>query len=418
MNAIHPTGRTGGYYGARAECHYWLCGLYTPIRLASSGALGQAPRMTAEKLDHLLREAIAQDVAPSCVAVVWRDGVLRYAGAHGVLARHGIALARRPAASIESRYDLASLTKVLCTTTLAAQTVGRGELSLEDRLPSALAVGDYRPTLRDLLEHASGLAAHCEFFHEPWSLGIGARDELIAAVRKTPLAAAPRTQALYSDLGFILLGAWLELLGGARIDELFVTRVARPLGLERELGFPGLTPLPATEVAATEVYDASLHGGMRQHWYAIREQAGQPTACGLVHDDNALVMGGVAGHAGLFGTAKGVLGIARAWLERRLPGLDAMQSTAVVAEFTRTSTVTGSTRRMGFDGPAPDGSGSTGFALSPRAYGHLGFTGVSVWIDPDAQSIHVLLTNRVHPTRGNERIGALRREFHALAAAL
>ncbi len=373
--------------------------------------------MAAERLDDLLRAAAAE-VAPGCVALVWREGTLRHAGAYGVLARHGVDLGRRQPVSIGSRYDLASLTKVLCTTTLAAQAVGLGELSLDDRLPRSLAIGDYRPTLRDLLEHASGLAAHSEFFHEPWSLGIGARDELIAAVREFPLAAAPRTRAIYSDLGFILLGAWLESLGGARIDALFVDRVARPLGLERELGFPALEPLPATEVAATEVYDASLHGGTRQHWYAIRERAGQPTACGLVHDDNALVMGGVAGHAGLFGTGMGVLGIARAWLERRLPLLDAMQSAAVVAEFTRASTVSGSTRRMGFDGRSPDGSGATGLALSPRAYGHNGFTGVSVWIDPDAESIHVLLTNRVHPTRSNDRIGTLRREFHELSAAL
>jgi CubicO group peptidase (beta-lactamase class C family) len=374
--------------------------------------------MAAERLDDLLRGAIAHGVAPGCVALVWRAGSLRHAGAYGLLARHGTASDRAQPVSMATRYDLASLTKVLCTTTLAAQAVGRGALSLEDRLPSSLSVGDYRPTLRDLLEHASGLAAHCEFFHEPWWLGIGARDELIAAVREVPLAAAPRTRAIYSDLGFMLLGTWLESLGGARLDELFVTRIARPLELEREISFPGLKPLLPTEVAATEVYDAALHGGTRQHWYALREQAGQSTACGLVHDDNALVMGGVAGHAGLFGTAMSVLGIARAWLERRLPGLDAGESAAVVAEFTRTSSVTGSTRRAGFDGPARDGSGATGLSLSPRAYGHLGFTGVSVWIDPDAESIHILLTNRVHPTRNDERIGALRREFHALSAVL
>jgi CubicO group peptidase (beta-lactamase class C family) len=388
------------------------------MRLASGGAIRQAPNMSSNRLADLLRDAIAADYAPGCVAFVWREGALRFTGAYGVLAQHGIAVEQRQPVSIATRYDLASLTKVLCTTTLAAQAVGRGELSLEDRLPTSLAIGEYRPTLRDLLEHASGLAAHCEFFHEPWSLGIGARDELIAAIREVPLAAPPRTQAIYSDLGFILLGAWLEAVGGGRIDDLFATRIARPLRLERELGFPGLTPLPGTEVAATETYDASLHGGMRQHWYAIREQAGQPTARGLVHDDNALVMGGVAGHAGLFGTALGVLGIARAWLERRLPGLDAMQSAAVVAEFTKTSSVAGSTRRLGFDGPAPDGSGATGCALSPSAYGHLGFTGVSLWIDPNAEAIHVLLTNRVHPTRNNDRIGALRREFHRLSAEL
>jgi CubicO group peptidase (beta-lactamase class C family) len=374
--------------------------------------------MTSDTLDNLLRSAIAAEIAPGCVALVWRGDALRHAGAYGVLARHGIAPERRRPVSMGARYDLASLTKVLCTTTLVAQLVGHGQLSLEDRLPAALAVGEYRPTLRDLLEHASGLAAHCEFFYEPWSLRIGARSQLIAAVREVPLAAAPRSQAIYSDLGFLLLGAWLEALGGARLDELFVTRIARPLGLEHELGFPGLEPLPATDVAATEVYDAALHGGRRQHWYAIREQAGQSTACGVVHDDNALVMGGVAGHAGLFGTATGVLGVARAWLERRLPLLDAARSEAVVAQFTAPSTVPGSTRRLGYDGPAPDGSGATGRALSARAYGHLGFTGVSLWIDPEASSIHVLLTNRVHPTRNDERIRTLRQEFHALSATL
>ncbi len=374
--------------------------------------------MGAEQLDDLLREAIAAEVAPGCVALVWRDGELRHAGAYGVLERHGVAPERRRPVTLATRWDLASLTKVLCTTTLVAQLVGLGELSLDDRVPSSLAVGAYRPTLRNLLEHASGLVAHREFFHEPWSLEIGAREKLIAAVREVPLAASPRTQAIYSDLGFLLLGAWLELLGGARIDELFQARVARPLGLEGELGFPGCVPLSAEDVAATEVYAAALHGGTRQHWYAIRETTGQGTACGLVHDDNALVMGGVAGHAGLFGTAAGVLGVARAWLERRLPLLDADASERVVAEFTTPSTVPGSTRRLGFDGPAPDGSGSTGHALSSRAYGHLGFTGVSVWIDPDVRAIYILLSNRVHPTRSDDRIRALRREFHALAAKL
>lgn len=372
--------------------------------------------MGGGKLDEALREAIAAEVAPGCVALVWRDGELRHAGAYGVLASCGVAADRRLPVSLATWFDLASLTKVLCTTTLTAQFVALGQLGLDDKLPSSLAIGEYRPTLRDLLEHASGLAAHREFFHEPWSLDIGAREQLIDAVRQVPLAAAPRTQAIYSDLGFLLLGAWLEQQGGARIDELFLARVAGPLGLERELGFPGLQPVPAEKVAATEVYDAARCGGARQHWYAIRERAGQATACGLVHDDNALVMGGVAGHAGLFGTATGVLEVARAWLEQRLPLLDEAASARVVAEFTKPSTVPGSTRRLGFDGPSPDGSGATGRALSDRAYGHLGFTGTSVWIDPPTRSIYVLLSNRVHPTRSDDRIRALRREFHALAA--
>jgi serine-type D-Ala-D-Ala carboxypeptidase len=370
----------------------------------------------AEELDNLLREAIMAEVASGCVALVWRDGELRYARAHGWLARHGLVRGQRQPVSRETRYDLASLTKVLATTTLLAQAVGLGQLALDDRVPGSLAIGEYRPSLRDLLEHASGLVAHREFFHEPWSLGIGAREELIAAVRSVPVATAARTQAIYSDLGFLLLGAWLEQLGGARIDELFLARVARPLGLGRELVFPGLAPLPASEVAATEAYDSSLHDGARLNWYAIRERAGQATARGLVHDDNCLVMGGVAGHAGLFGTAMGVLGVARAWLECRLPLLDADTSAAVVTEFTTPSTVPGSTRRLGFDGPSPDGSGATGDALSSLAYGHLGFTGTSLWIDPPTRAIYILLSNRVHPTRNDDRIRALRRDFHRFAA--
>jgi CubicO group peptidase (beta-lactamase class C family) len=383
--------------------------------------------VSADTLDELLHEAIAAEIAPGCVALVWRDGELRYAGAHGWLARHGVARAELEPVSLATRYDLASLTKVLATTTLTAQVVGLGSLALDERLPASLAlelptatgqVERYRPTLRDLLEHASGLVAHREFFYEPWWLDIGARDELIAAAQRVPLAAPPRTQAIYSDLGFLLLGAWLEQLGGARLDQLFVDRVARPLGLARELGFPALVPLASCEVAATEVYDASLHDGARPHWYPLRDRAGQATARGLVHDDNGLVMGGVAGHAGLFGTATAVLALARAWLDGPLPLLDVDASATVITAFTTPSAVPGSTRRLGFDGPSPDGSGATGHALSGRAFGHLGFTGTSLWIDPPTRAIYVLLSNRVHPTRNDDRIRMLRREFHRLAALL
>ena len=368
-----------------------------------------------EDLDRLLREAVEAGITPGCVALVWRDGALRYQTALGVTARAGV---EPHAVELDTIYDLASLTKVLSTTTLAALAVGRGQLALDDRLPASLAVGEHRPRLRDLLEHASGLAAHREFFFAPWSLGIGQRDELIAAVCGVAPELPPRTRAIYTDLGFLLLGAWLEQLHGARLDAVFRDAIAVPLGLEHALSFPGTSAIARADVAPTEIYDAALHAGERQHWYDLREAAGQRVAHGLVHDDNCLVMAGVAGHAGLFGTAPGVLGVARAWLERRLPGLDAATSEGVVATFTTPSTVPGSTRRLGFDGPEPDGSGSTGAALSSRAFGHLGYTGTSVWIDPADASIHVLLTNRVHPTRAEARIRQLRRDFHKLAASL
>jgi serine-type D-Ala-D-Ala carboxypeptidase len=140
-------------------------------------------------------------------------------------------------------------------------------------------------------------------------------------------------------------------------------------------------------------------------------------AHGAVHDDNAYVMGGVAGHAGLFGTAAAVREVARAWLELLLPGL----RPEVRDRFWKKSTVPGSTRRLGFDGPSPGGAGSTGHATTEHAVGHLGFTGTSLWIDPAAKGgarIFVLLSNRVHPTRDNDAIRRLRPRFHELAMRL
>ena len=168
-------------------------------------------------------------------------------------------------------------------------------------------------------------------------------------------------------------------------------------------------------IAPTEVYDAALHpGGVPSH---VKARDALPVAHGQVHDDNAWVMGGVAGHAGLFGDAWAVHEIARAWLQASLPGIGA----ALRDRFWRPSTVAGSTRRLGFDGPAPDGSGATGTALEPSAVGHTGYTGTSLWIDADAKGgarIFVLLSNRVHPTRDNEAIKALRPRFHAAAMRL
>lgn len=371
----------------------------------------------AAKLDESLREAVEDGATPGCVALVWRDGVRRYLGAHGRLARHAAAgeLASTPVTP-ETVYDLASLTKVLATTTLVAQTVSRGRLALDRQLPESLAVGSYRPSLRDLLEHAAGLEAHREFFDEPWSLGPARREALIEAVRRVPPAAAPRTQAIYSDLGFLLLGAWLEQLAGERLDALFVERVAGPLGAAGQIGFLPLDRPAVFErerIAATELY-----GAPPQPWHALRRRLDQRVAHGIVHDDNCVIATGVAGHAGLFGTVAGVLAIARAWLERRLPGVPSWAQDHMGELFTTASTVPGSTRRLGFDGPAPAGGGSTGEALSSGAYGHLGFTGTSLWIDPERRAIYILLSNRVHPSRDNDKILPLRRSFHTQAGGL
>jgi CubicO group peptidase (beta-lactamase class C family) len=355
----------------------------------------------------VLDDAVDREWIPGCVARIWRAGALIHASEHGVLATHPASPLRRRPVQPDTIYDLASLTKVLCTTTLFAQAIDRGRLGFDATLPPELAIGDYRPTLIDLLEHASGLAAHYEFYHEPWSLAPNQRRALIETVRAAAPLTAPRKAMIYSDLGFLLLGAWLERMHGERIDRIFEREIAGPLDLLGEIGFRPLDRTTSPErVAPTEVYDAALHGSTPQNWYAIRSRLGQSEAQGIVHDDNCVIMGGVAGHAGLFGTADAVLAIALEWLEGRVPGWN---------RFAQPSSVPGSTRRLGFDGPNPDGSGSTGGVMSQAAFGHLGYTGTSVWIDPDRESVYVLLSNRVHPIRGSDAITDVRIAFHRAA---
>lgn len=369
----------------------------------------------------LLEDAVAQGVFPGCVAMVWRNGALSYDEAHGTLGTHPCVPGYEKSVTRDTVYDLASLTKVLCTTTLAALAISQGELRLDDPVPAAWARGCPGATLGDLLEHCSGLPAHVEYFRHVRPFDAAA---LLEAVANTDPAYPLRSKAVYSDLGFIVLGAWLERVFDAELDRAFADRVAYPLGLERpprmQLGFRRLSddafsrPSITGRIAPTEVYDRSLVEEVPSH-LPIREHV--PYARGEVHDDNAYVMGGVAGHAGLFGTAAAVLEVARAWTEPSLPGL----REDVRDRFWRPSTVPGSTRRLGWDGPSPDGTGVTGRAFSLQAVGHTGYTGTSLYIDPHAEGgplIAVLLSNRVHPTRTNEAIKPLRRRFHALATAL
>jgi len=366
-------------------------------------------------VENLLQDAVRDQVFPGCVALVWADGDLRYEGAHGTLGSHpAFDAAARPVA-LDTIYDLASLTKLLSTTTLTAIAVAEGRLALDDAVPSEWAKGCPEATLVDLLEHCSGLVAHREYFI---SVAPFSATSVLAAVAATPAGYPLRQRAVYSDLGFIILGAWLQRAFETSLVEAFTERVADPLGLRTELYF---RPLPASSdsdldrIVPTEVYLDSLHpDGVPSH-FEVRKA--KPYARGEVHDDNCYVMGGVAGHAGLFGTAHAVLAVARAWLDVSLPGLTA----AVRDRFWTPSPTPGSTRRVGFDGPSPDGSGTAGKAVTMSAVGHTGYTGTSLWIDPAAAGgprIYVLLSNRVHPVRTNDAIKAFRPRFHEAAARL
>jgi CubicO group peptidase (beta-lactamase class C family) len=377
----------------------------------------------------LLEDAVARAVFPGCVALVWRDGAVVYHEAHGHFATHEAAPERLRAVERGSVYDLASLTKVLASTTLTALAVADGRLRLDDPVPAPWSQACPGATLGHLLTHSAGLAAHREYFTEVApEPGRDPGGRVLARVCATPPDAPPGTRAVYSDLGLMILGAWLERVFDAPLDRAFADRVAWPLGLDRGVvprlgyhriqGARGPTAAQRGLVVPTEVYDPALHPDGAPSWFACR--APVKVAHYEVHDDNAFVMGGVAGHAGLFGDAEAVFEVLHAWHAGTLPGLGDELRGRFLGHL---SEVPGSTRRLGWDSPNRDGSGATGDALSPAAAGHLGYTGTSAWLDPSPPDgrgplIAVLLSNRVHPTRANPEIQRLRPAFHRAAAAL
>ena len=353
---------------------------------------GSLPRVAA------LLEAATGQVAPAASAVVRARGEIVHESSHGDAQ---VVPERRPLGPDE-RFDVASLTKVMATTTLAALLVEEGGLDLE--APAArwlpwLEGGVRRVTVRHLLAHASGLPAWRPL-HER---GRG-RDAVLVAAAREPLEAPPGARVVYSDLGFIVLGAVVEAASRTRLDLLFDARVAAPLGLSRTFFLPG--------------EDAALAARRRAGtaFAAARRTPGRGVICGEVDDDNAWAMGGVAGHAGLFSTAADVAALGQAWLDA-LAGTSPLLGAVTAAAFAARQA--GQERALGWD--LPSGEGSTlgrRLGRGPRgAIGHLGFTGTSLWIDRDAEVVCALLTNHVHPDGPDKpRLRAFRAAFHDAVA--
>jgi CubicO group peptidase (beta-lactamase class C family) len=304
-------------------------------------------------------------------------------------------------------FDLASLTKPIATAALAMTAVGRGELELAAPAARWLAGLDPRITVAHLLGHASGCAPHVKLY-ERLRRGdragqASARAALVAMAVDEPLEAAPGTAARYSDLGYIALGAIVERAAGAPLEALFEARIAGPLDLTATR-FAGPVPWSAP-VVATEVDERGL-------------------ICGTVHDENAAAGGGVAGHAGLFGTVGEVAQFAAALAHAATASASPMFAPAVVQHFLATAAAPASSWRLGWDTPSTTPGVSHAGDRWPRtdSVGHLGFTGTSLWLDLRAQRWVALLTNRVHPARDRPaaaRIKDLRRAVgDAVIAAL
>jgi serine-type D-Ala-D-Ala carboxypeptidase len=347
-------------------------------------------------------QAVLDGVFPGGILAVRLNGELRSLAVAGRMSSE-----REDPVQVSTIYDLASLTKPLVTVTSVLLLVQSEKLRLDEPIEHTLDELGGTPvgsaTLRDFLTHASGLPGWRPLYERLNAKGILAgrsesvRQEVLHIIRDEPLIFERGDRSLYSDLGFILLGFAVERANGRPLDEYFYEAVARPLKAHA-LCFNPLTDgpgFPASTIAPTE-------------WDEWRQRVLQ----GEVHDENAAAMGGVAGHAGLFGSAEAVLAVSGAWMssyhdQRSILGH------RLVREFTqKQSTSTQSSWALGWDTPStPSSSGS---CFSPESFGHLGYTGTSLWIDPRQKLEVLLLSNRVHPTRRNEAIRAFRPMIHDL----
>ena len=328
--------------------------------------------------------AVADGAAPGVVVGVSVGGA-RYYHSTG---RIGQDDPRRPDST--TIYDLASLTKVIALTTLAMQAVDEGCLALDAPvaryLPAFTGPGKALVTVRHLLTHSSGLPAHRPLWREAPD-----RDSALALVLATPLDTVPGARMVYSDLGAILLGRIIEGRYGTTLDRLARRRIFDPLRMRDTRYRPPKSW--RDRIAPTE----------RDPWRGR-------IVHGEVHDENAAFLGGVSGHAGLFGSTRNLLTFGE-WLLSRYRGdttwASRLPRPATVRAFTRRQgLVPGSSRALGWD--TPSDRSSAGIRLSELSFGHTGFTGTSIWMDPTRDLVVVLLSNRVHPTRDNPRLGPLR----------
>lgn len=298
-------------------------------------------------------------------------------------------------------FDLASLTKPLCTTLSILSLIQGKEINWSTKIFDILpfvTLPEFRDIRIDqLLSHSAGLISYKPVYQSfPPIPGNENKEKIIQLFLQEKLAYPPGRSCLYSDIGFMLLGALIEKVSGTTLDNFFRSEVAGPLKIEENIRFSPLNQQEKKEknIAATELCP----------W---RQQLMQ----GEVHDEHAWLMGGVAGHAGLFGNITGVMTLTEhllhQWQGRAThPGFrDDLLRRALKKKYSNQSWC------RGFDTPAAQGS-SAGIYFSAGSVGHLGYTGTSFWIDPEQEVVVVLLSNRVYPSRKNEQIKQFRPLLH------
>lgn len=359
-----------------------------------------------EFAEQQMQQAITDSVFPSGELLVARHGNIIHHGHYG-------------SASTNTIFDIASLTKPLATATLCMQLVNSGELYLDKTIPRYLPriqrSAYANATLRQLLTHTAGFPAWFPFYKNVKS-EIGTPEamiEILESVLATPPAYTAGKQSIYSDLGYMLLGAIIENVGGAGIEQQFEEHVAHALGLDKTFYAPleqSLRTTPRTllelptncEFAKTELCE--WRGKL------INKE---------VHDQNCYAMGGVAGHAGLFSNALDLHTYLHQLVACWRGHSDWIHQEVVqnFLDFERLEKIENSTHLAGWDTPSKKNKSSAGTMFSEQSIGHLGFTGCSMWVDLTKRFWVILLTNRVSPTTNNEKIKTFRPQIHDAIAA-
>ena len=355
-----------------------------PATIAPANALEAAgiSRELPRQLDSMMTAAIADHASPGITVAIGHHGRVVYAHGWG----HTDWAPGAPSANDSTMYDMASLTKVVATTTAAMLMEEDGKLDIERTVVSYLPeFNDPEKaaiTLRMLLTHTSGMKQDQFLYRE-----IKGREAYLQRINAKPLVHKPGELYDYSDWNMMVLQQVIERVSGKMLDVLLAERVYGPLGMHDTQWNPPEALRP--RVAPTEIQ--AFRGG--QVW-------------GVVHDENAWAMGGVSGHAGLFSSARD-LGIFTQMLLNggEYNGVRVLHP-ETIARWTARQRVDAA-RALGWETPSPPSS--SGHYFSPRSFGHTGFTGTSIWADPEKQLFVVLLTNRVDPSRDNPKVGPLRR---------
>jgi serine-type D-Ala-D-Ala carboxypeptidase len=365
--------------------------------------------MNFHSVEKAFEQAVQNGVFPGAVVLVGKEGSIVFEKAFGFRSL----TPQKAAMELGTIFDLASLTKPMATTIAIMLLLKEKKLRLDDLvtrvIPMYGVLGKNLTTFRHLLNHSSGLPAWKPFFEEIIKNEKSGRINFVASRaaknfvyeqihRDRPLT-PPGSQCLYSDLGFIILGEAIEVLTGNTLERFCQERIFKPLGL-RATGFVDLTQLRTHRLQPVEEMIAPTEDCP---WR-------KKILCGQVHDDNAYAMGGVAGHAGLFSCARDVhtflLRMGRCYY-----GSDDFLPQALVQEFFRKNESNAANFALGWDTPSSEHSAS-GHLFSSHSVGHLGFTGCSIWWDLEKNCHIILLSNRVHPTRKNDKIKDFRPLIH------